>query len=170
MTVSFGTVTSDAALQILRLGRDASRSQIKEAYRDLAKIFHPDRFQDDPRVQAKAEAEFKQLIAAYEALKSYRPSVVRAAPASPRKARPHPQAAPPPPKEAEAAAPPRTASPDPRSARKPEQRARPAPAPPSASPRIIIAGVVIWGMGVMFGVLLGFALLSQACSEPSLGW
>jgi hypothetical protein len=169
MTVSFRTVTPDAALQILRLGRDASRSQIKEAYRDLAKIFHPDRFQDDPRVQAKAEAEFKLLIAAYEALKSYRPSVVRAAPASPRKARPPAQPAPPPPPPAESAAPPRTPSPDPRSTRKPEQRGG-RPAPPSASPRIIIAGVVIWGMGVMFGVLLGFALLSQACSEPSLGW
>jgi hypothetical protein len=168
MTVSFRTVTPDAALQILRLRRDASRSEIKEAYRDLAKIFHPDRFQDDPRVQAKAEAEFKQLIAAYEALKSYRPSVVRAAPASPRKARPPAQPAPPPPPPVESAAPPRTPSPDPRSTRKPEQRGR--PAPPSASPRIILAGVVIWGMGVMFGVLLGFALLSQACSEPSLGW
>jgi DnaJ domain len=168
MTVSFGTVTPDAALQILRLGREATRSQIKEAYRDLAKIFHPDRFQDDPRVQAKAEAEFKQLITAYEALKSYRPSVVRAAPASPRKARPPAQPAPPPPPPAESAAPPRTPSPDPRSTRKPEQRGR--PAPPSASPRIIIAGVVVWGMGVLFGVLLGFALLSQACSEPSLGW
>jgi hypothetical protein len=170
MTVSFRTVTPDAALQILRLRRDASRSEIKEAYRDLAKIFHPDRFQDDPRVQAKAEAEFKQLIAAYEALKSYRPSVVRAAPASHRKARPHAQAAPPPQQPAEGAAPPRTPPPpDPRAARKPEQRGG-RPAPPSASPRIILAGVVIWGMGVMFGVLLGFALLSQACSEPSLGW
>jgi hypothetical protein len=166
MTVSFGTVTPDAALEILGLEHDASRSQIREAYRDWAKILHPDRFQDDPRVRAKAEAKFKQVNTAYAALKTYRPGV-RSAPKSARKAR-HARPAPPPPTQEEGTSPPHTPPPDPRTTRKPEPRGR--PAPPSASPRILVAGFVIWGMGVVFGVLLGFALLSQACSEPSLGW
>jgi len=166
-------VTPHAALEILGLEHDASRAQIKEAYRDLAKILHPDRFQDDPRVRAKAEATFKQVNTAYEALKGYRPGARPAAPSgrtSHRRARPEPAAPPPPkpPMQEESAPPPRTPPPDSRGARRPEQRGR--PGAPRPTPRIILAGILIWGMGVLFGVLLGFALLSQACSEPSPGW
>jgi hypothetical protein len=165
-------VTPDSALEILGLERNASKAEIKQAYRDLAKIYHPDRFQDDPRVRAKAEATFKQVNTAYEALKSYSPGV-RTTSASGRKARPRarPEPAPePPPKQPEAAPPPpRTPPPpDPRSARRPEPRVRPVSSPPTS--RMIVAGVVIWGMGVLFGVLLGFALLSQACTETSPKW
>lgn len=156
-------MTPDAALEVLGLERDASKAQIKQAYHDLAKIWHPDRFQDDPRVRAKAEATFKQVNTAYEALKTYRPGVRSASgSASARKARPRarPEAAPPPPR-----TPP---PPDPRSTRRPEHRVRPASSRPT--PRMIFAGVIIWGMGVLFGIMLGIALLSQACSEPTPKW
>jgi len=109
-------LTPAEALEILDLERDASQSQIKEAYRDLAKVWHPDRFQKDPRLLAKAEATLKQVNAANEALKAYRPSV-RAAPPSDQKARPRrPEPTPPShPRPEERTTPPRSPGPDPRS-------------------------------------------------------
>ena len=52
---------------------------------DLAEDLPSRPFSGRPAGPAKAEAEFKQLIAAYEALKSYRPSVVRRCPGVPAK-------------------------------------------------------------------------------------
>ena len=48
---------------VLGVGRKASGSEIKKAYRDLAKQFHPDRNPD-----AKAEQKFKEITEAYEVL------------------------------------------------------------------------------------------------------
>ena len=39
----------------LELERGASAEDIKRAWRDLTKVWHPDRFQGDPRMEAKAE-------------------------------------------------------------------------------------------------------------------
>jgi len=48
---------------VLGVGRRASGSEIKKAYRDLAKQFHPDRNPD-----ARAEQKFKEITEAYEVL------------------------------------------------------------------------------------------------------
>jgi curved DNA-binding protein CbpA len=58
--------------KVLELEQGASQSEIKQAYRDLAMVWHPDRF-SNPRMQQKAEARLKQINAAYEFLKSYQP-------------------------------------------------------------------------------------------------
>ena len=58
------------ALKILGLTPTATTSQIKEAYRDLAKVWHPDRFGSDPRLRAKAEETLKRINAAYQFLQS----------------------------------------------------------------------------------------------------
>jgi len=58
--------------KILELEQGASQPEIKRAYRDLAMVWHPDRF-SNPRMQQKAEARLKQINAAYEFLKSYQP-------------------------------------------------------------------------------------------------
>jgi curved DNA-binding protein CbpA len=50
--------------QILRLTRDASDSEIKNAYRKLALECHPDHHQEDP----EAEDKFKQISEAYSVL------------------------------------------------------------------------------------------------------
>lgn len=50
--------------QILDLPKDATKEQIKKAYRKKALKYHPDRNPDDP----KAEASFKKVSEAYEAL------------------------------------------------------------------------------------------------------
>jgi len=44
--------------------------QLKQAYRDLVRIWHPDRFTHDPRLQRKAEAKLKEINEAYEQLQS----------------------------------------------------------------------------------------------------
>ncbi|MCX5811697.1 MAG: DnaJ domain-containing protein [Proteobacteria bacterium] len=49
---------------ILKLTRDASASEIKDAYRRLALECHPDHHQEDP----EAEEKFKQLSEAYSVL------------------------------------------------------------------------------------------------------
>jgi hypothetical protein len=47
------------ALKHLGLEKTADANDVKLAYRDLAKIWHPARFQNDERVGAKAEAQIK---------------------------------------------------------------------------------------------------------------
>ena len=51
--------------EILGIGRNASNDEIKKAYRQLAKKYHPDRNPDD----AAAEQNFKEATQAYECLK-----------------------------------------------------------------------------------------------------
>ena len=52
----------------LDLEPGASPEQNKRAWRDLTKVWHPDRFQGDPRLEAKAEAKLKIVNEAYEKL------------------------------------------------------------------------------------------------------
>jgi len=49
---------------VLGVGRDASDADLKKAYRQLAKQYHPDHNPDD----AEAEARFKEVSAAYDVL------------------------------------------------------------------------------------------------------
>ncbi len=49
----------------------ASLKQIKEAYRDLASVWHPDRFTNNPRLQEKAQEKLKEINASYEYLRTY---------------------------------------------------------------------------------------------------
>lgn len=51
--------------ETLGVSRDASEAEIKKAYRQKAKEFHPDR---NPENRKKAEADFKQTAEAYEVL------------------------------------------------------------------------------------------------------
>lgn len=50
---------------VLGIGRDASADELKKAYRNLAKKYHPDQNQGDK----EAEQRFKELNEAYDALK-----------------------------------------------------------------------------------------------------
>lgn len=63
--------------QVLEIEAGASQDDIKQAYKDLAKVWHPDRFFDSPRLQQKAEEKLKQINAAYEFLKSYQPQIIQ---------------------------------------------------------------------------------------------
>jgi hypothetical protein len=61
----------EVCYQTLALEPGASQSEIQQAYKDLVRIWHPDRFSDDPRLQAKVEQQLKQINAAYEILKPH---------------------------------------------------------------------------------------------------
>jgi curved DNA-binding protein CbpA len=56
------------ALVVFGLTRDATPAEIKDAYRVLAKVWHPDRFQGDERMRLAAEEKLKEINAAYQLL------------------------------------------------------------------------------------------------------
>jgi hypothetical protein len=85
-TCSCGEVTGDAgdrcarcaALQALDLDAGASEKQIRDAYRVLVKVWHPDRFEGDAKLKQAAEDKLKALNSAYIFL------TAKAAPGKPR--------------------------------------------------------------------------------------
>src|SRR5882757_7496603 len=60
------------ALDVLALRPGATSVEIKEAYRDLVKVWHPDRFGSDAGLRQKAEERLKQINQAYAVLQSDR--------------------------------------------------------------------------------------------------
>ena len=60
--------------QILDLEPGASPEEVKQAYRDMVKVWHPDRFGSDERLRAKAEGMQKEINLAFEQLEDYVPS------------------------------------------------------------------------------------------------
>ena len=76
----------DVHFQVLEIEPGASKDDIKQAYKDLAKVWHPDRFSEVLRLQKKAEDKLKRINTAYEFLKSYQPHAAQT------QAKPQPQA------------------------------------------------------------------------------
>ncbi len=62
------THTTASDWELFGLSPTASPAELKQAYRDLVEVWHPDRFAHNPRLQAKAEAMAKQINAAYQRL------------------------------------------------------------------------------------------------------
>lgn len=73
--------------EILGLRPGATQADVKQAYRTLAKTWHPDRFSHDPILKRQAEEKLKTINEAYRQLKDYQPDRRSAAPANP--ASPH---------------------------------------------------------------------------------
>jgi hypothetical protein len=59
-----------AALRILELNSDATEKEVKDAYRVLVKVWHPDRFQGDNALKKAAEAKLRHVNSAYAFLTS----------------------------------------------------------------------------------------------------
>jgi hypothetical protein len=72
------------AYELLGVKPGVSSTELKAAHRDLAKVWHPDRFVHDPRLQEKAQEKLKEINEAYELLSSGQ---------TPRPAPPPPRAA-----------------------------------------------------------------------------
>ena len=66
--------------EVLGVRPGATRAELKTAYRDLAKVWHPDRFGHDPQLQTKAQEKLKEINEAYNELISGRPKRRAAAP------------------------------------------------------------------------------------------
>ena len=72
------------AYELLGVKPGVSIPELKAAHRDLAKVWHPDRFLHDPRLQEKAQEKLKEINEAYELISSGK--VPRSANPPPRQA------------------------------------------------------------------------------------
>lgn len=61
-------MSRERCLETLGLQPGAPAQDIKAAYRDMAKVWHPDRFTHDPRLQQKAQEKLKEINDAYQQL------------------------------------------------------------------------------------------------------
>jgi DnaJ domain len=77
----------EAYFRALELDQNATLDEIKQAYKDLVMVWHPDRFAHNLRLRYKAEEKLKQFNQAYDCLKQW------CADSTPRShASPHPKA------------------------------------------------------------------------------
>jgi curved DNA-binding protein CbpA len=67
------------ALQTLGLGSFASAAEIESTYMTLVRVWHPDRFQSDPKLRKAAEEKLAEINAAHDYLNSG-PTVEKARP------------------------------------------------------------------------------------------
>ena len=58
------------AYELLGVKPGVSIRELKAAHRDLAKVWHPDRFLHDPRLREKAQEKLKEINEAYELISS----------------------------------------------------------------------------------------------------
>jgi hypothetical protein len=80
----------DKAYEVLGVKPGVSNRDLKAAHRDLAKVWHPDRFLHDPRLQEKAQEKLKEINEAYELLisgKTPRPAPVQTVYSQPQRQR-----------------------------------------------------------------------------------
>lgn len=61
----------EKAYEILGIGADASLEAVKLAYRDLVNVWHPDRFQQNPRLKEKAEQQLQEINQAYDVVLAF---------------------------------------------------------------------------------------------------
>ena len=54
--------------ELLGVRPGASAQELKTAHRDMAKVWHPDRFAHDPRLQQKAQEKLQEINEAYDQL------------------------------------------------------------------------------------------------------
>ena len=56
--------------RLLEIPLDASPAHLKQAYKDLVLVWHPDRFSGNPRLQKKAEEKLKCINLAYQQIRA----------------------------------------------------------------------------------------------------
>jgi len=57
--------------KILEISPDSSLDEVKQAYRDLVQVYHPDRFTHNERLRKKAENKIKTINLAYENIERF---------------------------------------------------------------------------------------------------
>lgn len=62
------------AYEVLGLPFDASPSDVREVYRDLITVWHPDRFQGNARLTERATQKTQEINAAYALIRRYEQS------------------------------------------------------------------------------------------------
>ncbi|HEV3468349.1 MAG TPA: J domain-containing protein [Pyrinomonadaceae bacterium] len=76
--------------ELLGVAPGASAAELKAAHRDLVKVWHPDRFAHDPRLQQKAQEKLKEINDAYDLLTSGKAARRAPPPAASRRETPKP--------------------------------------------------------------------------------
>jgi len=66
-----GPEKMNRCIETLGLRPGASQEELAQGYRDLANVWHPDRFAGNPRLQKKAEEKIKEINSAYEYIKFF---------------------------------------------------------------------------------------------------
>ena len=56
--------------RILELEPGATLEEVRQGYRDLAQVWHPDRFSSHPRLQQKAHRKLQEINEAHDKLRS----------------------------------------------------------------------------------------------------
>ena len=54
-------MTREQALAVLGLGTSPTRDEVEQAYRELAQMLHPDKYDSSPRMRERAERQMAQL-------------------------------------------------------------------------------------------------------------
>jgi len=57
--------------RLLEIETNASSEEAKQAYHVLVKVWHPDRFANDPKLHSKAQERLKEINRAYEVLREF---------------------------------------------------------------------------------------------------
>lgn len=65
--------TSDHYYRVLDLGPGASIDEVKQAHKEMLKVWHPDRFNNDEELQRKAQEKLKEINNAYDMLSQLPP-------------------------------------------------------------------------------------------------
>lgn len=65
--------TAEQYYKILELEPGATLAEIRQGYKDLAMVWHPDRFSNHPRLQEKAHKKLQEINEAHEKLRSFIP-------------------------------------------------------------------------------------------------
>lgn len=60
--------------KILELDHEPSRDEAREAYVDMVRVWHPDRFTNNPRLRKKAEERLKEINIAYSEIRALLPT------------------------------------------------------------------------------------------------
>jgi curved DNA-binding protein CbpA len=61
----------DECYKVLELEPGASLEEIQQGYKDLALVWHPDRFPNHPRLQQKAHKKLQEINEAHQHLRSH---------------------------------------------------------------------------------------------------
>jgi len=62
--------------KILDIAPEANQEEIKQSYRDLAQIWHPDKYENsNERIKKKAEENFREITLAYQTIISSQPEI-----------------------------------------------------------------------------------------------
>lgn len=70
------TLDTTQAYRVLGLVPGATMDEVKTAYRDLAQVWHPDRFPDNNRLRDKAQLTLQRINEAYALLRDLPPAPV----------------------------------------------------------------------------------------------